>query len=78
MNDNASISTYIIASNDCYDLWYSRLGHISALYVKSMQNLGLILGIKFKDNNSKCHICAKTVTSRIWEHDWPRMHHLTF
>ena len=18
------------------------------------------------------------VTSRIWEHDWPRMHHLTF
>ena len=56
VNDNAST----FASNDCSDLWHSKLRHICSSYVKSMQNLGLILGINFKDNNSKCQIYAAT------------------
>ena len=60
MNDDTSTYAYIIAFNDCYDLWHSRLGHINTSYVKNMQNLGLILGINFKDKNAKCQMYVET------------------
>ena len=53
VNDNASTFAYVTVSKDFYDLWHSRLGHISRSYVKTMQDLNLISRINFKDNNSK-------------------------
>ena len=54
MNENAYSSAYLV---DSYDIWHARLGHVSSVYIKKMQTLGLLNNIDYL-GLSKCQICA--------------------
>ena len=60
INRNASSSAYLV---DSYDIWHARLGHVSSVYIKKMQILGLINNIDYS-SLSKCQICATSKLTR--------------
>ena len=60
INRNAYSSAYLV---DSYDIWHARLGHVSSVYIKKMQTLGLINNIDYS-SLSKCQICATSKLTR--------------